>query len=118
MRWMTKKSDIRLGQLLVQKKHCSLRQVNEALLEQKHLRTRNENVPVGRLLVDRGVIDEDTLREVLAEMGVLALHCPACRVAFPAATYQRGSKPACPQCGGELALNDRPVDAEAPASSL
>jgi hypothetical protein len=103
---MTKPSEIRLGQLLVQKKHCSLRQVNEALLRQRKLRSQDENLPLGRLLVDSGIIDGETLREVLAEMGALQLHCPLCRVDYPVHAYQRNSQHQCPRCKEPLVLSD------------
>src|SRR5687767_10161704 len=65
---MSKQNEIRLGQLLVQKKCCTLRQVNEALHRQRQMRSRKENLPLGRILVEVGAIDGETLREVLAEM--------------------------------------------------
>ena len=113
---MTKTSEIRLGQLLVQKKHCSLRQVNEALLRQRKLRSRNENVPLGRLLVDSGIIDGETLREVLAQMGALQLHCPLCKVDYPVHAYERNSVHQCPRCKEPLVLGD-PGKPEAPAAA-
>jgi serine/threonine-protein kinase len=103
---MTKTSEIRLGQLLVQRKCCTLKQVNEALLRQKRLRTRNENVPLGKLLVDEGVLDGETLREVLAELGALQLHCPLCRADYPISSYDRRSAHLCPKCKEPLVLSE------------
>ena len=115
---MAKKPDIRLGQLLVQKKLCSLRQVNEALLEQKNLRTWNANVPIGRILVERDFLDEESLREILAEMGVLYLQCTACQVDYPLDVYKRDSRHFCPQCRMELVLSDRPFNCDNPVRPL
>jgi serine/threonine-protein kinase len=103
---MTKSNEIRLGQLLVQKKRCSLKQVNEALLRQKRMRARNENSPLGQILIEAGVIDGETLREVLAEMGALQLSCPLCRVDYPIRTYDRNAAHRCPRCKELLVLND------------
>ena len=103
---MTKSNEIRLGQLLVQKKRCSLQQVNEALLRQKRMRARNENSPLGQILIEAGVIDGETLREVLAEMGALQLSCPLCRVDYPIRTYDRNAAHRCPRCKELLVLND------------
>jgi serine/threonine-protein kinase len=117
---MTKASEIRLGQLLVQRKCCTLRQVNEALLKQKRLRTRNENIPLGKLLVEQGVLDGETLREVLAELGALQLHCPLCRADYPMSSYDRRSAHLCPKCKEPLALSEpgRPASREpAPAEA-
>jgi len=103
---MTKTSEIRLGQLLVQRKCCTLKQVNEALLKQKRLRTRNENIPLGKLLVDQGVLDSETLREVLAELGALQLHCRLCRADYPMSHYDRRSTHLCPKCKEPLVLSE------------
>ena len=115
---MAKTNDIRLGQFLVQKKWCALRQVNEALLKQRRLRAQNQNLPLGRILVDAGVIDDEMLREALADLGVLQLHCALCRADYPIATYQRNSVHLCPRCKGALVLSDRPASETYPSPEI
>jgi predicted Ser/Thr protein kinase len=115
---MAKTNDIRLGQILVQRKWCALRDVNEALLKQRKLRGQNQNLPLGRILVEKGAIDDETLREALAELGVLHLHCALCRADYPVATYQRNSVHLCPRCKGTLVLSDRPKAEAAPSPEI
>ena len=110
---MAKKNDIRLGQLLVQKQWCTLCQVNEALLTQARLRGKNENRPLGQILIDLGVMDGETLRVVLAELGALSLRCPVCRVDYPMDAYQRGSVHLCERCQEPLVLSDPESSAQA-----
>jgi predicted Ser/Thr protein kinase len=124
---MVQKSEIRLGQLLIQKKWCALSEVNEALLKQSKLRTTSEKRPLGQLLMESGVLDEETLREALNELGVLKLYCPFCRVEYPMDSYQRGSTHKCTRCMELLILAEAespvnpvessPIEAMAPASA-
>lgn len=125
---MVKKSEIRLGQLLIQKKWCTLSEVNEALLRQSKLRTSSENQTLGHLLLESGALEEETLREALDELGILKLYCSSCRVAYPVDSYQRGSKQKCTRCMGLLVLGgpdsavpqgeSSPIEAVAPASAV
>ncbi len=113
---MPKKLEIRLGQYLVQKQCCGLREVNEALREQAKLRQSKQNKPLGQILVDMGAIPRETLWTVLAELGVLHLHCAACDVLYPFARHEKGSIPRCAKCGAALALAD-PEPTRRPASA-
>lgn len=115
---MPKKLEIKLGQYLVQKRRCSLSQVNEALLEQSNLRKANLHRPLGQLLVEKGAIHEETLRMALCDLGVLHLQCPSCHAVFPQTTYARDSNPTCPTCNGALILADpETVPAPQPAAA-
>lgn len=118
MTLMAASNDIRLGQLLVQKKLCTLRQVNEALLKQKLLRRRNENLPLGRLLVDGGCLSPEALREVLAEAGVLRLHCIPCRCDYPSQAFAKGEPRKCPSCKADLTILEGPPPPKAPAAPI
>ncbi len=111
---MSRSTEIRLGQRLIQKRLCSLRQVNEALLRQKSLRERNQNVPLGRILVEAGWLEEEALRETLAELGALALSCPSCGTEYAVRVYVRNSPPACKRCGGPLRLLDPSSEERSP----
>lgn len=103
---MSRSTEIRLGQRLVQKRLCSLRQINEALLRQKSLRERNQKIPLGRILVEAGWLEEEALRETLAELGALTLSCPQCETEYSVRAYVRNSPPTCKRCGGALQLLD------------
>ena len=54
---------LRLGELLIQRGLINKDQLAIALAEQ---RTRSQNIPIGRLLVRLGFIDETELRDVMA----------------------------------------------------
>ncbi|MBI4601518.1 MAG: protein kinase [Planctomycetes bacterium] len=115
---MARKSEIRLGQVLVERQWCALARVNEGLASQVQLRSRGEGRPLGRILIEMGDIDEETLREALALLGALRLRCPVCREDHAVERYERGSVHACPHCKGPLVLAD-PLDAsfrDAPAA--
>jgi hypothetical protein len=103
---MAKRVDILLGQYLVQKQHCPLRQVNEALLQQARLRTGNAKHPLGRILIEMGAITEETLRMSLADLGVLKLSCPSCRTEYQVDHYERDSVMLCSTCREALVLSD------------
>ena len=113
---MAKKSDIRLGQLLVQRKLCTLQQVNEALLKQKNLKSRNQAAFLGEILCESGVLRQDVLFQVLAEIGAIQLFCPVCRIQSAVDSYVPGSAQICGRCGAKLVLDDVPAALEdAPA---
>src|SRR5262245_22414893 len=103
---MAKSSDLRLGQYLIQKRICPLRQVNEAILAQRKLREQGVIKSMGWVLMQKGFIDEPRLRAALAEIGVLELECPACREVTAVASYNPTTEYRCPRCRSLLALAD------------
>ena len=66
---MTRSGDIRLGQHLIQRKVCTLRQVNEGLEAQRLERAQGVMRPLGWLLIKKGYMNEEMLRGALSEMG-------------------------------------------------
>ncbi len=103
---MAKSSDLRLGQYLIQKRICPLRQVNEAILAQRKLREQGVIKSLGWVLMQKGFIEEPRLRAALAEIGVLELECPACREVTAIASYNPTTEYRCPRCRSLLALAD------------
>ncbi len=103
---MSKPADIQLGQHLIQKRICSLRQVNEALEAQRELRSQGATRPLGLILIQKGYIVEETLRQVLADLGVLELECPACREVNSITSYAPGVEYRCPRCRSLMVLTD------------
>jgi len=101
-----KNGELQLGQYLIQKRVCLLRQVNEALHSQKELRAQGVYRPLGWLLIQKGYIDEEHLRQSLADLGVLELECPACREVNAVASYTKGTEYRCPRCHTPMALRD------------
>ena len=97
---MARSKEIQLGQLLVQKRCCTLQQVNKGLATQRRLRSENRNRPLGRILVENGSISEESLKDALFEMGVLSLFCRECDLSFQPTKRVSGSPDHCPQCDG------------------
>ncbi len=102
--------DTRLGQVLIRKSACSLRQVNQALAERRRMRSRNESVNLGEILMKAGAVEEEQLREALAELGVLKLRCPTCARVIRLTHYRKEKNSICADCGDELVLQDPAVE--------
>lgn len=109
---MSRKNDIKLGQFLIQKQWCTLRQVSEVLERQDENRQQGRREPLGKLLVREGVITVAQLMAALDELGVLILTCPACGLAYTLSEYDRDSVYPCRSCGATLELGE-PPDPEA-----
>jgi predicted Ser/Thr protein kinase len=107
---MPRKSEIRLGQYLVQMQWCTLRQVNQALSRQQELRAQKQHQALGRILVSQGVLDEPRLVEALAAIGGLILKCEACRKQFRVVRFDKAQDYACPRCQVKLVLGDPPPE--------
>ena len=103
---MAKPLDIQVGQHLIQKRICSLRQVNEALEAQRELRSQGSPKPLGLILIQKGYLVEETLRQVLADLGVLELECSACREINSITSYAPGVEYRCPRCRSLMVLVD------------
>ncbi len=108
-----KPAEIRLGQLLVQQQWCTLKLVTEALRRQDELRARGVGQPLGRILVELGSIDEETLREALSKLGTLHLSCEDCAYTTRVRKYVRDKQYSCPRCKKPMRLAD-PVPRKAP----
>jgi tRNA A-37 threonylcarbamoyl transferase component Bud32 len=103
---MAKSQDIRLGQHLIQRRLCNLKQVNEGLAVQKELRGQGQMRPLGWILVQKKYLDEEQLRGALADLGALELHCPACRETHGIISYETGKEYRCPRCRTPLVLEE------------
>ncbi len=99
-----KPAEVRLGQLLVQHQWCTLRNVTLALRRQEELRARGTNRPLGRILVEQGCIDEETLRDALSKLGALHLECRSCAYTTRVRKYARGKPYSCPRCKKPMEL--------------
>lgn len=103
---LSKSLETRLGQVLIRKKICSLRQVNMALAEQRHQRRQQVRVPLGQTLMKSGCLQEAELREALAEVGVLQLYCETCELETELATYRSDRDDPCPECQQPRVIRD------------
>ncbi len=112
---MPRSGELQLGQRLVQKRVCTLRQVNEAIAMQRQLRAQGSTRRLGWILMQKGYVREEDLRRTLAEMNVLELFCPACREQNAIASYSPGTEYRCPRCRTPLVLDEPEA---APADGL
>ncbi|MBN1443067.1 MAG: protein kinase [Planctomycetes bacterium] len=120
---MPRKVDIRLGQFLIQRQWCTLRQVNEALSIQRVQKRNEASKPLGRVLVEKGYLEEDRLTAALFDLGMLVLACPACEQQYSVSEYDAGADYECPACGrrldvGESSRSDRAVIPYASAGAM
>ncbi len=110
---------VKLGQELVRKKLATLQQVRDCVRAQADLRRHGRDVPLGQLLVARGVIPIEDLKEVLSRLNQLILFCSACRIELEVVGYSRSNEYLCNQCGAELIFStNRPTAPEATVTPL
>ncbi len=93
---------LRLGQELVRRRLASLSQVRECVAAQVDLTKRGQTVPIGNILVARGIIGLEDLKETLAHLGYLFLYCPTCDLEVQIQDYSRENLYFCTRCSGEL----------------
>ncbi|MEM7166829.1 MAG: serine/threonine-protein kinase [Planctomycetota bacterium] len=95
-------SPLRIGQELVRRKLVGIDQVRECLRVQEELRRQGKEAPIGNILVARGIVGLEDLKEVLSSLKLLILYCPTCRLELVVEDYRRDNQYICNQCSGEL----------------
>ena len=103
---MPKLEDVRLGQLLIRKRWCSLRQVNSALAREARLKGPRKSLSLGWILVREGSLDGDRLKVSLSELGILRLICPSCRRERPVSNFDPDESYKCSKCQVSLVVED------------
>lgn len=93
---------LRLGQELVRRRLATLTQVRECVAAQADLEQRGQRIPIGNILVARGIIGLEELKETLSELGYLYLYCPSCDLEVQVQGYERDHQYFCTRCSGEL----------------
>ena len=106
---MKKSLRTKLGQYVVMSGLVKLRDVNRCLREQKRLREKGENRPLGEILVREKLITTEQLKEALAAIGALVAYCPRCRWRKQATRYVQGKKDLCARCRSPLQYGDASV---------
>jgi len=104
---MPRKSDIRLGQFLIQRQWCSLSQVAAGLEAQKNAQDRNKRKRLGRILIEQGTLTELKLVEALAELSALVMRCEKCEWEGRVSKVESGTIPTCDRCDVALKISDR-----------
>lgn len=103
---MPKPNEIRLGQLLIQKRWCTLQQINRGLDIQQQMRDKGTRSSLGKILIQKGYVDEEKIKVALSVMGTLRLVCGPCSMDIPVTNYSPGSDYKCPKCQQPLAMSD------------
>lgn len=108
-------SPLRIGQELVRRKLVGIDQVRECLRVQGELRRQGKEAPLGNILVARGIVGLEDLKEVLSSLQLLVLYCPTCRLELVVEDYQRDNQYICNQCSGELIFTSHRPGPEEPS---
>ncbi len=94
--------EIRLGQLLIKKRHCTLQEINQAIDLQASMKEKGEKLPLEALLIQESIVEEDKIFQALAEMGILHLICEPCRQEIEVKDYDSSKEYVCPKCQSPL----------------
>ncbi|RMG14361.1 MAG: serine/threonine protein kinase [Planctomycetota bacterium] len=90
------------GQVLIDRGLAEPHEVELAIQLQSQLAARGVFMRLGELLVARGVIDEDTVAEVLRLQGTRILVCPRCLAQYNILVFRRSKSYRCSRCQSEL----------------
>jgi len=115
---MAKPEDVRLGQLLIRKRWCSLRSVNRGLEAQTAMRSDGNHKPLGWILVQEENLDIEKLKTALSELGVLRLSCPSCKRETPISNYIPNNTYKCPKCDEGLIFDENVTTSSGSSESI
>ncbi|MBI4578033.1 MAG: hypothetical protein HY722_17360, partial [Planctomycetes bacterium] len=101
------REDILFAQLAVQKGLVSQPEMNRVLRTQGLLAEQGRRVPLGRILVDQGLLSTHLVQNLLAFQRKRILRCPACGAQFTVHRYRAGNRYRCARCPGELEVPSR-----------
>ena len=117
-RCMAKPEDVRLGQLLIRKRWCALRQINRCLELQSTWKSQGKKRPFGWILVREEGLDIEKLKMALSELGVLRLSCPSCNRETPISNYVPKNSYRCPKCSVDLTLDENVTTSSGSSPSI
>ena len=93
------KEDVLFGKVVVRERMATQAQVDECLA----LRSKpGEARTLGEILVDRGYMTPDLVKQALSHQLKRIMHCPACRLSFTVLSLSAGKAVECPRCKGPL----------------
>ena len=91
--------DALFGKVVVREKMATQAQVNECIA----LRNRDgETRTLGEILVDRGYMTADLVKQALSHQLKRIMHCAACGLSFTVLSLSAGKSVECPRCRGPL----------------
>ncbi|MGE3163611.1 MAG: serine/threonine-protein kinase [Planctomycetota bacterium] len=98
---------LKIGQEVVRRKVATLEQIRQCLSVQHELAAQGKDVPFGNVLVARGVLTLEDLKEILSGLDLLTMSCASCKTELRIEKYSRQNQYICNRCGGELAFTAR-----------
>jgi serine/threonine protein kinase len=108
---LTAKPGRRFGEVLLEMKLLDKDGIVAALKKQKEERKKGVHRPIGRLMVETGIIREEQVPVVLAAQGLSPRYCALCNVVYNVPHGMRSEFYVCPECREDLA--ERPVQVKA-----
>jgi len=97
--------DFLLGRLAVRERVCTQEQIDECLRMQSMNRS---DAPLGDILLFKGYLTGEQLKNLLARQHKKPMACPACQLSFTVVTLTEGKSARCPRC--KSALQDVATD--------
>jgi hypothetical protein len=94
------------GDLLRERGLASEREIHEASSLKARLATQNIHRYLGEILVERRILSEGQVSELLAQQGKHCIDCSGCGYRFNA---PHGTGYVCPECGRPIGRDDAPV---------
>jgi formylglycine-generating enzyme required for sulfatase activity/predicted Ser/Thr protein kinase len=105
------------GKILLKKGWVPEEKLNEVLREKALKELKGQDVRLGQLLVDKGLLSKDQVQEILSEQGKEILVCPVCRSQFNVAVFDN-SDIRCRECGTLLVFPKRLDNVNASADTI
>lgn len=102
-----KVEDTIFGRLVITNRFATAEQVEEALLEQKAHEEAGRIVPLGSILVERGILTMDQVEGILMKQWKRILVCNTCRKQFNVFGYQESKRFLCRVCHQPLEIPTR-----------
>lgn len=93
------KESVLFGKLAVREKLMTQDQANECLREQAK---PGETRSIGEIMIAKGYLDSNQVKDLLSRQLKRILACPACRLSFTVFSISGGKKVDCPRCKGPL----------------
>lgn len=105
-----RKEDILFGRICVVKKYASPAEVNECLeLQHRMTKERGSGDPMtaprlGELMIERGYLSPDQVKEVLREQRKFLVRCPGCGRQFNVVGLKPGQTFTCKKCNATVTV--------------
>jgi hypothetical protein len=96
------RSEKAFGQIALRRGLVSLEDLEAAIVEQERLNRLNLQFRLGEILVSRGKLEVEQVREILGEQKKKILHCRTCDFHYNVFDPRKGEVHRCRKCGDEL----------------